>query len=138
MFYSEIIGTGGYVPERIVKNTELENIMETSDQWIKTRTGISERRISTGDTTTDIAVKAAQRAIENANISPQEIDLVILATITPDYFTPATACLVQAELELKNVTSFDLSAGCTGFIYGIQIADQFIKTGESRCALVIG
>ncbi len=138
MFYSEIIGTGGYVPERIVKNTELENIMETSDQWIKTRTGISERRISTGDTTTHIAVKAAQRAIKDANINPQEIDLVILATITPDFFTPATACLVQAELELKNVTSFDLSAGCTGFIYGIQIADQFIKTGESRCALVIG
>jgi len=138
MFYSEIIGIGSYAPEKILRNTELENMVDTSDQWITTRTGISERRISTGEKTSQIAVKAATNAIKHAGISPEEIDLVIMATVTPDFFTPSTANLVQGELKLKEVTSFDISAGCTGFIYGLQIADQFIKSGQSSCALVIG
>jgi 3-oxoacyl-[acyl-carrier-protein] synthase III len=138
MFHSEIIGLGGYVPEKIVTNGELENIVDTSDQWITSRTGIEERRMSTGEKTTQLALKAAQRAIEQANIKPEEIDLIILSTITPDFFTPSTACLVQAELGLKDIPSFDISAGCTGFIYGLQIADKFIKSGQSQCILVIG
>jgi len=138
MFYSEIIGVGSYVPEKRVTNGELESIVDTSDQWITSRTGIAERRVSTGEKTSQIALKAAQRAIEKAGIKPDEIDLIILATITPDFFTPSTASLVQADLGLKDIPSFDISAGCTGFIYGLQIADQFIKSGQSQCALVIG
>jgi 3-oxoacyl-[acyl-carrier-protein] synthase-3 len=138
MFYSEIIGIGGYVPERTVTNEELENIVETSDQWITSRTGIKERRISTGEKTSQIALKAAQHAIERANIKANEIDLIILATTTPDFFTPSTASLIQAELGLQDIPSFDISAGCTGFIYGLQIADKFIKSGQSKCVLIIG
>ena len=138
MFHSEMIGIGSYVPEKIVTNEELETIVDTSDQWITSRTGIKERRMSTGENTTQLALKAAQRAIEQANIEPDEIDLIILSTITPDFFTPSTACLVQAELGLKDIPSFDISAGCTGFIYGLQIADKFIKSGQSQCILVIG
>lgn len=138
MFYSEIIGIGGYVPEKIVTNGLLESIVDTSDQWISTRTGISERRISTGENTTQLATKAAKLAIKQANIEPDEIDLIILATITPDFFTPSVASLVQAELGLKGIPSFDISAGCTGFIYGLQIADNFIKAGQEQCILVIG
>ncbi len=138
MYYSEIVGVGSYVPEKIVSNIDLESIVDTTDQWITTRTGIVERRISTGEKTSHIAVKAAYKAITHARIKISEIDLVVLATITPDFFTPSTANLVQGELKLKEITSFDISAGCTGFIYGIQIADQFIKSGQCRCALVIG
>ncbi|MDD3655832.1 MAG: ketoacyl-ACP synthase III [Atribacterota bacterium] len=138
MYCSEIVGVGGYVPEKIVSNEDLEGIVATTDQWITTRTGIVERRISTGEKTNHMAVKAAIKAIKHAEIDIKEIDLVILATITPDFFTPSTANLVQGELGLRDITSFDISAGCTGFIYGIQIADQFIKTGKSQCALVIG
>ena len=138
MYYSEIAGVGGYVPEKIVSNEELESIVDTTDDWIATRTGIVQRRISTGEKTTQMAVQAALKAIKDAAIEVEEIDLVLLATITPDFFTPSTANLVQAELKLRDITSFDISAGCTGFIYGIQIADQFIKTGKYSCALVIG
>lgn len=138
MYHSEIIGVGAYVPSKIVNNNELEAIVDTSHEWIVSRTGIAERRISTGEKTTQLAVQAARKAIEQADIDSREIDLVIIATITPDYFTPSTASLVQAELGLKEITSFDIAAGCTGFIYGIQIADQFIKSGKSSCALVIG
>ncbi len=138
MFYSEITGVGSYVPEKIVSNEDLNSIVDTSDQWITSRTGIAKRRISTGESTTQMAVKAAKKAIMHAGIDVEEIDLLILATITPDFFTPSTANLVQGELKLKDITSFDISAGCTGFIYGIQIADQFIKSGKTRCALVIG
>ncbi len=138
MFYSEIVGVGGYVPEKAVTNQELQSIVDTTDQWITSRTGIAQRRVSTGENTTQLALKAAHLAIKQAGIKLNEIDLIILATITPDFFTPSTASLVQGELGLKDVTSFDISAGCTGFIYGIQIADQFIKSGQSQCILVIG
>ncbi len=138
MYCSEITGVGSYVPEKMVSNVDLEAFIDTTDQWITTRTGIAQRRVSTGEKTAQMAVKAAIKAIKHADITTEEIDLVILATITPDFFTPSTANLVQAELKLKDITSFDISAGCTGFIYGIQIADQFIKSGKSCCALVIG
>ena len=138
MYYSEIVGVGSAVPEKVISNAELEGIVDTTDQWITSRTGIAERRISTGENTSQLAVEASKNAIKQSEIEPEEIDLVILATITPDFFTPSTANLVQAELGLKEITGFDISAGCTGFIYGIQIANQFIKSGQSRCALVIG
>ena len=138
MYYSEIVGVGGYVPEKTITNQELQSIVDTTDQWITIRTGIAERRISTGENTTHLALKAAHGAIKQAGIALDEIDLIILATITPDFFTPSTASLVQGELGLKDIPSFDISAGCTGFIYGLQIADQFIKSGQSKCILVIG
>ncbi|MDD3031504.1 MAG: beta-ketoacyl-ACP synthase III [Candidatus Caldatribacteriota bacterium] len=138
MFYSEIAGIGSCVPEKIVTNKELENIVNTSDQWIVDRTGIKERRISTGEKTYQIALKAAKRAIRQSGIQSSKIDLIILATITPDFFTPSTACLIQAELGLQDIPSFDISAGCTGFIYGLEIADKFIKSGQSKCILIIG
>ena len=105
MFHSEIIGVGGYVPEKIVTNGELENIVDTTDQWITSRTGIKERNISTGENTYQIALKAAKKAIKQAAIQYSDIDLIILATITPDFFTPSTASLVQAELGLKDIPS---------------------------------
>jgi 3-oxoacyl-[acyl-carrier-protein] synthase-3 len=138
MIYSKIISTGAYVPERIVKNEELSKMIETSDEWIITRTGIKQRRVSTGEKTYQIAAKAAIEAIKNAGIDKKEIDLIILATITPDFFMPSTANLVQAELGLEDIPSFDITAGCTGFVYGLQIADQFIRSKESKTILVIG
>lgn len=138
MFFSEIAGVGAYVPEKVVKNEDFMCMVDTSDQWITSRTGIAERRISTGESTSQMAVKAALKAVKHAGITTEEIDLLILATITPDYFTPSTASVVQGELKLKEITSFDISAGCTGFIYGVQIADQYIKSGMSSCALVVG
>lgn len=138
MVYSEIIGVGHYVPARIVKNKELEKYVETSDQWIASRTGIKERRITMGEKTSKLGVSAARKALEQAEINAREIDMIILATITPEFFTPSTANLVQAELGLQEIPSFDISAGCTGFIYALQIADQFIKSGQCQTILVIG
>ncbi|HZK41034.1 MAG TPA: beta-ketoacyl-ACP synthase III [Atribacterota bacterium] len=138
MIYSKIIGTGAYVPQRIVKNDELSKMVETNDEWITSRTGIKQRRISSGEKTYQIAAKAATEAIKNAGIDKEEIDMIILATITPDYFMPSTANLVQAELGLDDIPSFDVTAGCTGFVYGLQIADQFIKSKQSKTILVIG
>ncbi|MCK5767867.1 MAG: ketoacyl-ACP synthase III [Candidatus Atribacteria bacterium] len=138
MIYSKIIGLGSYVPSQIVKNDELSKIVETSDEWITTRTGIKERRISSGEKTSQLAIRAAKESIKDAVIDKEEIDLIVLATITPDFFTPSTASLVQSELGLTNIPSFDISAGCTGFIYGLQIADQFIKSKEFKTVLVIG
>ena len=138
MIYSKIISTGAYVPRRIVKNDELSKMVETNDEWITSRTGIKQRRISSGEKTYQMAAKAAKEAIENAGIEKEEIDMIILATISPDYFMPSTANLVQAELELDDIPSFDVTAGCTGFVYGLQVADQFIKSKQSKTILVIG
>jgi len=138
MIYSKIIGTGAYVPQRIVKNDELSKLVETNDEWITSRTGIKQRRISSGEKTYQMAAKAATEAIKNAGIDKEEIDMIILATITPDFFMPSTANLVQAELGLDDIPSFDITAGCTGFVYGLQIADQFIKSKQSKTILVIG
>jgi len=135
---AQIIGTGHYVPENIVTNEDLAKITETSDEWIRTRTGISERRISQGDNTSDFATKAALNAIEDAKISPKDIDFIVLATLSPDAFIPNTACIVQANIGAVNATCFDLSAACTGFIYGLDVATQFIKSGRAKCVLVIG
>lgn len=134
----EIIGTGSYAPERIVTNDELSQIMDTSHEWIKSRTGICERRISEGENTSDIAIKASNKAIEDADIDVSDIDLIICATITPDYFTPSTACIIQSAIGAHNAVCFDISAACTGFIYSLSIAEKFIRSGQYSCALVIG
>jgi len=138
MVYSKIISTGAYVPARIVKNDELSKMVKTNDEWITSRTGIKQRRISSGEKTYQIAAKAAAEAIKNAGIAKEEIDMIILATITPDFFMPSTANLVQAELGLDDIPSFDITAGCTGFVYGLQVADQFIKSKQSKTIMVIG
>lgn len=138
MIYSEIISTGAYVPQRIVKNDELTKMVDTNDEWITSRTGIKQRRISSGEKTYQMAAKAAKEAIENAGIEKKEIDMIVLATISPDFFMPSTANLVQAELGLDDIPSFDVTAGCTGFVYALQIADQFIKSKQSKTVLVIG
>lgn len=134
----QIIGTGSYVPENVVTNEDLSKIVDTDDEWIVTRTGIKERRISTGENTSHISTKAAVKAMESANIKAKDIDLIIVATLTPDCFTPSTACIVQKNIGAINATCFDLSAACTGFIYALDVASQFIITGRYTNALVIG
>lgn len=138
IYNTQIIGTGSYAPEKIIKNEDLARVMDTSDEWIKTRTGICERRISQGENTSDIAVKAAVGAMKDANIESSKIDLIICATITPDYFTPSTACLVQSAIGARNAACFDISAACTGFIYALSTAQKFISTGDYDYVLVIG
>lgn len=134
----EIIGTGSYVPEKIVTNDDISEIVDTSDEWISTRTGIKQRRISVGENTSELGAKAALKAIEDANIKPEEIDLIITATTSPDTFTPSVSCLIQDIIGAKNAACFDVSAACTGFIFGLNTASQFIKTGEYKTILVIG
>lgn len=134
----KIIGTGSYAPLNIVTNEDLSKIMDTSDEWIFSRTGIRERKISLTENTSDLSTEAAIRALKSANVTAEEIDLIIVGTCTPDSFIPSTACLVQANIGAINATCFDISAACTGFIYGLNIATQFIKTGQSKTALVIG
>lgn len=140
MYYSRITGSGGYLPERIMHNAELERLVETTDEWIRTRTGIRQRHIAREDeTTSEMAHNAALRAIAMAGIKPGAIGLIIVATSTPDLIYPSTACLLQKKLGLRNGSAaFDVQAVCSGFIYALSIADQFIRTGETRCALVIG
>lgn len=139
MIRSRIIGTGSYLPERVMTNADLEVMMDTSDEWIWTRTGIRERRIAAEDeTTSDMATEAAKSAVQHAGISPQEIDLIILATATPDMAFPATACIVQHRLGIAGIPAFDVSAACSGFLYGLGIADQFLRNQSARTALVIG
>lgn len=136
---SRIIGTGSALPDKILTNKDLEKIVDTTDEWIVTRTGIRERRIaSEGEYTSTFAVKAARRALEMANLNAEDIDLIILATITPDYPWPATACIVQAELGAVNAVAFDISAACSGFVFAVSTADRYIRTGTARRALVIG
>lgn len=134
----QIIGTGSYAPDRIVVNSRMSEVVETSDEWIRTRTGIEERRITVGENTSELCVKAAVQAIDKAGIKPEELDLIIVATVTPDCFTPSTACIVQGRLGASNAACFDINAACTGFIYALNTAAQFLKTGEYKTALVIG
>ena len=139
MVRSRITGTGSAVPEKILTNFDLERIVDTSDEWIITRTGIRERRIAAeGEYTSGFATGAARNALAMAGIEPAEIDLIITATVTPDFPFPATACLVQDNLKALNAVAFDISAACSGFIYGLSIADKFIRTGSARKVLVIG
>lgn len=137
--YSRIAGTGGYLPAQVLTNAELEKRVDTSDQWIVERTGIRERRIAAaGENTCDLAEQAARRAIEAARLTPADIDLIIVATTTPDRIFPSTACLLQQRLDIHGCPAFDIQAVCTGFIYALDIADRFIRTGGARCALVVG
>src|SRR5438876_1928574 len=124
-----IIGTGSYVPEKILTNADLSRMVDTSDDWIITRTGIKERRIAEKDeNTSDMATKAALKALEQAKISPKEIDLILVATATPDMLFPATACFVQKKIRATNAACLDISAACAGFIFGLEIAQQFITS----------
>lgn len=134
-----IIGIGRYLPEKIVTNHDIEKIVDTSDEWIRTRTGIEERRIASDDIdTSHMAFFAAEKAIADANISVEEIDLIIVATVTPDHPFPSVACLLQERLGAKNAVAFDVSAACAGFMYGMVMAKQFIESNTYRKALVIG
>ncbi len=134
-----VLGTGKYLPKKVLTNADLEKMVDTSDEWIVTRTGIKERRIAAKDeATSDLAAKAAKEALKAAGIKALDIDLIIVATITPDMQFPSTATFVQAELGAKNAACFDISAACAGFIYAIAIAQQFISRGAYKNALVIG
>ncbi len=137
--FSRITGTGGYLPEKILSNHDLEKMVDTSDEWIKSRTGINKRHIAADNQTTcDLAENAARNAIEAAAIKTDDIDLIIIATTTPDLVFPSTACLLQQRLGIHGCPAFDVQAVCTGFIYALNIADKFIKTGAAKCALVVG
>jgi 3-oxoacyl-[acyl-carrier-protein] synthase-3 len=140
MYHSKISGLGYYVPENIVTNDDLSKIMDTNDEWIQERTGIKERRhiIRGEDTTTSMGVKAAEIAIKRANVAKEEIDFVIFATLSPDYYFPGPGVLVQRDLGLKTVGALDVRNQCSGFVYAISIADQYIKTGMYKNILVIG
>ncbi|MDD4504612.1 MAG: ketoacyl-ACP synthase III [Clostridiaceae bacterium] len=134
-----IIGTGSCLPDRIVTNHEMENIVDTTDEWIRSRTGICERRVSDENTaTSDLATTAALRALENANLKPEDIGLIIVATVTPDMMFPSTACIVQKNIGAINAAAFDLEAACSGFLYGLAISDSLVKTGSYKNILVIG
>ena len=139
MKHSRIRGTGGYLPERVLSNTDLEKLVDTTDAWIFDRTGIRNRHIAADDeTTADLAEQAARRAIDAAEIAPSDIDLIVLATTTPDLVFPSTACLLQQRLDIHGCPAFDVQAVCTGFVYALDIADKFIRTGAAKHALVVG
>jgi 3-oxoacyl-[acyl-carrier-protein] synthase III len=134
-----IIGIGRYLPEKIVTNADLEKIMDTSDEWIRTRTGIEERRIADDNTnTSDMGFAAAQKAIEDAGITPEDIDLILVATVTPDQPFPSVACMLQERLGAKKAAAMDVSAACAGFMYGIVTGKQFVESGVYKHVLVVG
>ena len=139
MKFSRIVGTGSYLPEKVVTNADLEKMLDTSDEWIRERTGISERRIARDDETSgDMAEVAAQRAMQAAGINPEDIGLLIVGTTSPDLVFPSTACLLQARLGLPDCGAMDVNAACSGFLYALSIADKYIRCGEVKKALVIG
>ena len=137
--FSKILSTGSYLPQHIRTNADLEKMVDTSDEWIVTRSGIRERRIAAPDeTVSTMGFEAAQKAIEAANIDPQEIDLILVATTSNSHAYPSAACQIQGMLEIDDAIAFDLAAACTGFVYALGVADQFIRTGKVKKALVIG
>lgn len=137
--FSKILSTGSYLPQHIRTNADLEKMVDTSDEWIVTRSGVRERRIAAPDeTVSTMGFEAAQRAIEAANINPQEIDLILVATTSNSHAYPSAACQIQGMLEIDDAIAFDLAAACTGFVYALGVADQFIRTGKVKKALVIG
>lgn len=137
--FSKIIGAGSYLPEKILTNDDLSRIVDTSDEWIYTRSGIKTRHIAAdNETTSSLAVNAIKDAMQKNNISVNDVDLLIVATTTPDVVVPSTACLVQKELGLLNAVAFDLNAACTGFVYALTVADSMIKSGNYRTAIVVG
>jgi 3-oxoacyl-[acyl-carrier-protein] synthase-3 len=137
--YSRIAGTGGYLPERVLTNADLARMVDTTDEWIVNRTGVRKRHVAAdNETTCDLAEQAARRAIEAARINPTDVDLIILATTTPDVVFPSTACLLQKRLGNTDSAAFDVQAVCTGFIYALDIADKFVRMGSASRALVVG
>ena len=139
MIYSRIVGTGSYLPPRVVTNDEFAKRLDTSDEWIRERTGIAERRIADeSQASSDLALEASRAALAAAQLAPGDIDLIIVATSTPDYVFPSTACLLQAKLGIRNSPAFDLQAVCSGFVYALATADRFIRSGMNRRALVVG
>ena len=138
-YYSRIAGTGGYLPAKVLTNRELESKLDTTDEWIHTRTGIRQRHIAADEEkTSDLALHASRRALEAAGVAPADLDLIVVATTTPDMIFPSTACLLQAKLGATNCPAFDVQAVCSGFIYGLSTADQFMRSGQFRNALVVG
>jgi len=135
---SRILGTGSYTPSNIVYNKDIENIVDTSDSWIRERTGIAERRISTGEDTSELAIKSALKALEDSNVDGKEIDLILVATVSPDSLIPSVACNVQKEIGAVNAMAFDINAACSGFIFALDIAKGYIETGRATKALIIG
>ncbi len=139
MKYVKIIGTGSSVPEAVLSNSDLEKMVDTSDEWITSRTGIKERRIADKDTaSSDIAYEAAEKALEAASVNPSDLDVIIVGTITPDFIFPSTGCVVQSLLGAKKAYAFDLMAGCSGFLYTLHVAQGIIKSGAAEKILVIG
>ena len=139
MSYARIAGTGSYLPEKILTNAELEKMVDTSDEWIRSRTGIEQRHVAAdGEYTVDLAEKAARRAMEAAGKTKDDIDLIIVGTTTADRVFPSTACLLQKRLDIHGCAAFDVQAVCTGFVYALGVADKFFRTDSAKCALVIG
>ena len=139
MIYSRILGTGGYLPKRVVTNAELEAVVDTTDAWIRERTGIERRHLVVpGETCCDLAEQAARLALEAAGVAAADLDLIVLATTTPDQYFPSSACILQQRLDVHGCPAFDVQAVCTGFVYALSIADKFIRTGSARRALVVG
>ena len=139
MIWSRIAGTGGYLPPKVVTNDDLAKQMDTTDEWIRTRTGIRQRHIAEpSQASSDLGVEASRAALAAARIAAHDIDLIIVATATPDYIFPSTACIMQAKLGIKGCAAFDIQAVCSGFVYALAIADKLIRSGQHRCALVVG
>jgi 3-oxoacyl-[acyl-carrier-protein] synthase-3 len=139
MIYSRIVGTGSYLPERVVTNSEFARRLDTTDEWIRERTGIAQRHIAhASQTSSDLALQASRAALAAAQVKPEALDLIVLATSTPDYVFPSTACLLQAKLGVHGCAAFDVQAVCSGFVYALATADSFIRAGTHRCALVVG
>jgi 3-oxoacyl-[acyl-carrier-protein] synthase-3 len=136
---ARIVGTGSYLPPRVVTNAELARRVDTSDEWIVSRTGIRQRHIADeSQTSSDLALEASREALQAAGVKANDLDLIIVATSTPDYVFPSTACQLQAKLGVRGCTAFDVQAVCSGFVYGLGVADSFVRAGESRSALVVG
>ncbi|MBW6515900.1 MAG: ketoacyl-ACP synthase III [Candidatus Cloacimonetes bacterium] len=139
IYEARFTGTGKYVPKKILNNYDLEKMLDTSDEWIKTRTGMFERRIADpSEASSDLAYEASKIAIQAAGLKPKDIDMIIVGTISPDHLFPSTACILQKKLGTKNCPAFDISAGCTGFVYAASIGHQFVVTGKAKNVLVVG
>ena len=137
--YSRIVGTGSYLPAKILTNKDLERMVDTTDEWVFTRTGIRQRHVAAdNENSSDLALAASRRAIDAAGISPQDIGLIVVATTTPDMVFPSTACILQAKLGIRNSPAFDMQAVCSGFVYGLAAANQFMSSGQYEYALVVG
>jgi 3-oxoacyl-[acyl-carrier-protein] synthase-3 len=137
--WARVVGTGSYLPQQILTNDDLAMCMDTSDEWIRSRTGIRQRHIADpSQASSDLGLEASRTALAAAQLTPQEIDLLIVATATPDYVFPSTACILQAKLGAKGCAAFDIQAVCSGFVYALSIADKLIRSGQYRCALVVG